>query len=165
MSNDLMQPSDSLFQEIKQLIDVAKQRAAVAINAEITLLYWQVGKRIQTEFLQGQRAEYGKKIIVSLSQQLTQTYGRGWSEKQLRHCLHFAETFPDEQIVSTLRRELSWTHIKTLMYIDEPLKREFILKSPNLNDGASANCKNVLTPCYSSAPPYPANPKKPSATI
>jgi len=117
MSNDLMQPSDRLFQEIKQLIDVAKQRAAVAINAERTLLYWQVGKRIQTEVLQGQRAEYGKQIIVSLSQQLTQTYGRGWSEKQLRHCLHFAETFPDEQIVSTLRRELSWTHIKTLMYI------------------------------------------------
>ncbi len=111
MSDDLMQGSDEhLFQEIRQLIDAAKQRAAVAINAEITLLYWQVGKRIQTEVLQGQRAEYGKQIIVSLSQQLTQIYGKGWSEKQLRHCLHFAETFPDEQIVSTLRRELSWTH-------------------------------------------------------
>lgn len=133
MSDDLMQGSDErLFQEIRQLIDVAKQRAAVAINAEITLLYWQVGKRIQTEVLQGQRAEYGKQIIVSLSQQLTQTYGRGWSEKQLRHCLHFAETFPDEQIVSTLRRQLSWTHIKTLMYIDEPLKREFYIEITQL---------------------------------
>jgi len=133
MSDDLMQGSDErLFQEIRQLIDVAKQRAAVAINAEITLLYWQVGKRIQTEVLQGQRAEYGKQIIVSLSQQLTQTYGKGWSEKQLRHCLHFAETFPDEQIVSTLRRQLSWTHIKTLMYIDEPLKREFYIEIAQL---------------------------------
>jgi hypothetical protein len=133
MSNDLTQPRDDrLFQEIRQLIDVAKQRAAVAINAEITLLYWQVGKRIQTEVLQGQRAEYGKQIIVSLSQQLTQTYGRGWSEKQLRHCLHFAETFPDEQIVSTLRRQLSWTHIKTLMYIDEPLEREFYVEIAQL---------------------------------
>lgn len=133
MSDDLMQGSDErLFQEIRQLIDVAKQRAAVAINAEITLLYWQVGKRIQTEVLQGQRAEYGKQIIVSLSQQLTQIYGKGWSEKQLRHCLHFAETFPDEQIVSTLRRQLSWTHIKTLMYIDEPLKREFYIEIAQL---------------------------------
>ncbi len=133
MSNDLTQPRDDLlFQEIRQLIDVAKQRAAIAINAEITILYWQVGKRIQTEVLQGQRAEYGKQIIVSLSQQLTQTYGKGWSEKQLRHCLHFAETFPDEQIVSTLRRELSWTHIKTLMYIDEPLKREFYIEIAQL---------------------------------
>lgn len=45
----------------------------------------------------GQRAEYGKQIIVSLSQQLTQTYGRDWGEKQLRHCLHFSAIFPDEQ--------------------------------------------------------------------
>jgi len=121
MSNDLTQPSDRLFHEIRQLIDTAKQRAAVAINAEITLLYWQVGKRIQTEVLQGQRGEYGKQIIVSLSIQLTQTCGKGWGEKHLRHCLRLAETFPDEQILSALRRQLSWTHIKTLMYFDDPL--------------------------------------------
>ena len=128
MSNDLTQPSDRLFHEICQLIDTAKQRAAVAINAEITLLYWQVGKRIQTEVLQGQRGEYGKQIIVSLSIQLTQTCGKGWGEKHLRHCLRLAETFPDEQILSALRRQLSWTHIKTLMYFDDPLKRNFYIE-------------------------------------
>jgi phosphoribosylformimino-5-aminoimidazole carboxamide ribonucleotide (ProFAR) isomerase len=126
--SDLLQPSEPLFQEIRQLIDAAKQRAAVAINTEITLLYWQIGHRIQTEILQGQRAEYGKQIIVSLSRQLTQTYGKGWGEKQLRHCLHFSEIFPDEQIVSALRRQLSWTHIKTLIYIDDPLKRDFYIE-------------------------------------
>ena len=128
MNNDLTQPSDRLFHEIRQLIDTAKQRAAVAINAEITLLYWQVGKRIQTEVLQGQRGEYGKQIIVSLSIQLTQTCGKGWGEKHLRHCLRLAETFPDEQIISALRRQLSWTHIKTLMYFDDPLKRNFYIE-------------------------------------
>ena len=56
------------------------------------------------------------------------TYGKGWSEKQLRHCLHFAETFPDEQIVSALRRQLSWIHIKTHMYFDDPLKRDFYIE-------------------------------------
>ncbi|MGB8700324.1 MAG: DUF1016 N-terminal domain-containing protein, partial [Thermosynechococcaceae cyanobacterium] len=127
MSTELTQ-NNPLFQEVRQLIDAAKHRAAVAINAEITLLYWQVGQRIQTEILQGQRAEYGKQIIVSLSQQLTQTYGKGWGEKQLRHCLHFSETFPDEQIVSALRRQLSWTHIKTIIYIDDPLKRDFYIE-------------------------------------
>jgi predicted nuclease of restriction endonuclease-like (RecB) superfamily len=125
--SDLL-PVEPLFQEIRQLIDSAKQRAAAAINTEITLLYWQIGHRISTEILQGQRAEYGKQIIVSLSQQLTQTYGKGWGEKQLRHCLHFAEIFPDEQIVSALRRQLSWTHIKTLIYIDDPLKRDFYIE-------------------------------------
>jgi predicted nuclease of restriction endonuclease-like (RecB) superfamily len=135
MSNDLTQPSggthpegNHLFHEIRQLIDTAKQRAAVAINAEITMLYWQVGKRIKTEVLQGQRGEYGKQIIVSLSIQLTQTYGKGWGEKQLRHCLRLAETFPNDQIISALRRQLSWTHIKSLMYFDDPLKRNFYIE-------------------------------------
>ena len=67
MSNDLSQPGDLLFQEIGQLIDAAKHRAAAAINTEITLLYWQIGNRIQIEVLQGKRAEYGKQVIASLS--------------------------------------------------------------------------------------------------
>jgi hypothetical protein len=119
------------IREIRSLIDIVKQRAAITINAEITLLYWQIGTRIQTEILQGQRAEYGKQIIASLSQQLTQTYGKGWSEKQLRHCLHFAATFPDESIISALWRQLSWTHLKTILYIDDPLKRDFYIELPN----------------------------------
>ncbi len=125
---NIQETAQTLFSEIRQLIDAAKQRAAIAINAEITMLYWQVGDRIQTEILQRQRAAYGKQIIATLSQKLTQTYGKGWSEKQLRHCLHFAETFPDEQIVSALRRQLSWTHIKTIMYFDDPLKRNFYIE-------------------------------------
>jgi len=128
MSNDLPQQSDILFQTVRYFIDTAKQRAAIAINAEITLLYWQIGKRIQTEILQDQRAKYGRQIIATLSQQLTQTYGKGWSDRQLRHCIHFAETFPDEQIVSALRRKLSWTHIKIIMYVNEPLKRDFYIE-------------------------------------
>jgi predicted nuclease of restriction endonuclease-like (RecB) superfamily len=136
MSSDLPETSQ-LFQEIRQLIDAAKQRAAVAINSEITFLYWQVGCCIQTEILQGQRAEYGKQIIASLSQRLTQNYGKGWSEQQLRHCLRFAETFPDDQIVSALRRQLSWTHIKTLIYIDDSLKRDFYIELCRLENWSS----------------------------
>ena len=114
--------------DIRQLIDNARHRAAMAVNAELTLLYWQVGRRIRTEVLQNQRAEYGKQIISTLAQQLTADYGKGWSEKQLRHCLRIAEIFADEAIFSTVRRELSWSHIKTLMYLDDPLKREFYIE-------------------------------------
>lgn len=128
MSNELFQPGDLLFQEIGRLIDAAKKRAATAINAEITLLYWQIGKRIQTEILQGQRAEYGKQIIASLSHQLTQTYGKGWGERQLRHCLQFAETFPDREIVNTLCSKLSWSHLRILAGVDDPLKRDFYIE-------------------------------------
>ena len=119
---------DGLFDEIRQLIDVAKQRAAVAVNAELTLLYWHIGSRIQSEVLNSQRAEYGRQIIKSLSQRLTQTYGKGWAEKQLRHCLRFAQTFHDEQIVYTLCREFSWSHLRILAYVDDSLKREFYIE-------------------------------------
>ena len=119
---------NALIADIRQLIDSARQRAAVAVNAELTLLYWQIGRRVHSEILQGQRAEYGQQIIQTLSVHLTREYGRGWGEKQLRHCLRVAETFPDEAILSALRRELSWTHIKTLMYLDDPIKRDFYIE-------------------------------------
>jgi predicted nuclease of restriction endonuclease-like (RecB) superfamily len=160
MTQDL--PQNPLFQEIRQLIDAAKHRAAIAINAEITLLYWQVGHRIHTEILQGQRAEYGKQIIATLAQQLTQTYGRGWSQKQLRHCLQFAETFPDEPIVSALRRQLSWTHLKTLIYIEDPLKRDFYIEICRLENWSSRQLQERIN---SMLYERTALSRKPEATI
>ncbi len=117
-----------LVDEIRKLIDAAKQRAAIAVNAEISLLYWQVGRRIQQEVLRGKRAEYGKQVIAGVSQQLTQTYGKGWGERQLRYCLQFAELFPDQEIVHTLCSELSWSHLRQLMYIGDELKRDFYIE-------------------------------------
>jgi predicted nuclease of restriction endonuclease-like (RecB) superfamily len=122
-------PSDTpLLAEIRSLIDAARQQVAATVNAELTLLYWWIGRRINIEVLQEQRADYGQQIVATLSAQLTRQYGKGWGEKQLRHCLRLAETFPDEQILSALRRELSWTHIKTLMYVDDPIKRDFYIE-------------------------------------
>ena len=119
---------NNIASEIIQLIEQSRQRVAVSVNAELSMLYWQIGKRIRTEILNNERAEYGKQIVSILSGQLTEEYGKGWSEQQLRHCLRTAETFPDEKIFYALRRELSWTHIRTLIYIEEPLKREFYIE-------------------------------------
>ena len=104
--NQVSKADNGLFSEIKQLIDSAKQRAALSVNAELTLLYWQVGKRIFSEILKDERAEYGKAVIGNLAQELTRAFGKGWSKKQLHHCLRFAETFPDEKIVYAVRRQL-----------------------------------------------------------
>ena len=116
---------ENLFGEIKTLISSAKQRAAVAVNAELTLLYWQVGQCINTEVLKGERADYGKQVVANLSKQLTGVFGKGWSDKQLFHCCRFAEAYPDQQIVSTLSRQLYWSHFLELIYLKEPLARDF----------------------------------------
>lgn len=123
-----IQKEKLLFGDIQQLIEESRQHVAVEVNSAITMLYWQIGYRINKELLKEKRAEYGKQIMNALSTQLTQEYGRGWSEKHLRHCLRFAETFPDESIVSTLWRQLSWSHLKELIYFDDALKREFYIE-------------------------------------
>jgi hypothetical protein len=114
--------------DIKRLIEQSRQNVAVTVNAEITLLYWKVGKRINEEVLGNNRAEYGKQIVISLARQLSDEYGKGWGEKQLRQCMQFALVFPDEKIVYTLCRELNWSHLRLIMFMDDPLKREFYIQ-------------------------------------
>ncbi len=114
-----------LLPELRELINASRQRVAVAVNAELSQLYWQIGTRIRAEVLGGERAQYGAQIVATVARQLSVEYGKGWSEQQLRHCLHLAEVFPSREILSTAGRELSWSHIKTLIYLDDPLKRDF----------------------------------------
>lgn len=118
MTNQL-NPNTDFIGEIKSLIERSKQNIAVSVNAEMTLLYWQIGNRVNKEVLQGNRADYGKQIVVLLSENLIVEYGQGWSEKHLRHCLRFSEVFSDFQIVSTLWRQLSWSHLRSVMIIDD----------------------------------------------
>ena len=118
----------NLLGEIRALIESGRQQVAVTVNAAMTMLYWQIGKRIKEEVLYDQRAEYGQQIVVSLAQQLTLEYGRGWSARHLHHCLRFAETFPDIQIVNALRSQLSWTHIRIIISLEDELKRNFYIE-------------------------------------
>jgi predicted nuclease of restriction endonuclease-like (RecB) superfamily len=117
-----------LLGDIRQLIEQSRGQLAAAVNSALTMLYWHIGHRIRTEVLGSERATYGEQIVSALSRQLEADYGRGFSAKNLRHMLRFAEAIPSEEIVSAVRRQLSWTHIKALIYIDDPLKRDFYLQ-------------------------------------
>ncbi|MGE0331958.1 MAG: YhcG family protein [Ramlibacter sp.] len=128
MSGVSVEPDSGLLGDIRQLIEQNRQQLANTVNSALTLLYWHIGQRIRTEVLQGQRAGYGEHIVSALERQLEAGYGRGFSEKNLRHMLRFAETFPDEQTVSAARRQLSWTHLMALIYVGDPLKRDFYLQ-------------------------------------
>ena len=75
--------------------------------------------------LAGKRAEYGKEILPTLSAALVRDYGRGFTEKNLRRMVQFAEVFPDEKIVVTLSRQLGWSHFVELIPLKLPLQREY----------------------------------------
>ncbi len=96
----------SLLSELRELIHSARQRIATVANAEQTLLYWRLGKRILTENLSGGRGEYGKRILATLSQELVVEFGNGFSYSALTRMVRFAELFADEEIVVPLLQHL-----------------------------------------------------------
>lgn len=95
------------------------------INVGLTLMYWNIGKRINEEVLKQERAEYGKAIVATLSQQLTEEYGKGYTEKSLRRMIQFHECFPDLKIVATASRQLSWSHFVEIIPLKTDLERDF----------------------------------------
>jgi predicted nuclease of restriction endonuclease-like (RecB) superfamily len=114
--------------DIKQMIDTSRQNVAIAVNSEITLLYWKIGKRINEEVLGNERAEYGKQVVVMLAQQLEIEYGTSFSDKNLRRMMQFASVFTDFQIVVSAIRQLSWTHFIALIPLKDALQREFYIE-------------------------------------
>lgn len=98
---------DFLIGDIRALIEETRSAVTVTVNAGLTLLYWRLGRRIREEILNGERADYGKAILPTLSAKLFRDYAQGWSERYLACMIRFAEAFPDERIVSALMRQSS----------------------------------------------------------
>ncbi|MDO9256885.1 MAG: PDDEXK nuclease domain-containing protein [Bacteroidales bacterium] len=126
MSKEVDLPeSEKLLLSIVSLIDSARKNVAIAVNSELTMLYWNIGKQINEDILKNNRADYGKSIVLELSRELTVKFGTGFSKRNLHNFIKFNELYSDLQIVQTLSAQLSWSHIYSLIYIKEDLKREF----------------------------------------
>ena len=107
------------------MILATRQTVAQGVNSALVLLYWQIGQRIRTDILKNKRAGYGEQIFHSLSGKLTAEFGRGYTERNLASMSRFAEVFPDSNILHALSAKLSWTHLRRIIYLDDPLKRDF----------------------------------------
>ena len=119
---------NNLLSEVCNIIDSTKHQVAVSVNSAMTMMYWHIGDRINREVLGGERAAYGKQIVATLAVELTHIYGKNsFSEKHLRQMTRFAEVFPDKEIVYTLCRQLSWSHFRSVVPLENNLQREFYL--------------------------------------
>lgn len=114
----------SLFEQIKNLIEQVKQNVAITVNSSLTSMYWEIGNKINQDILKNQRAEYGKEIVVTLSRQLQDNFGKGFDEKNLRRMMQFANAIEKQKVV-TLSRQLSWSHFLALLPLQDNLKIEF----------------------------------------
>ena len=114
-----------LIDDIRKLIEDTRRAVAFTVNAGLSMLHWQIGRRINKEVLGNTRGDYGKQILATLAQQLGREYGKGFSYSALTRMVRFAEIFPEKEIVVSLMQELSWTHFIALIPLKDPLQREF----------------------------------------
>jgi len=117
------QSDTQIYETIRAALTDARTKAFNAINAAMVQAYWEVGREISEAV--GDRAEYGKQLLQFLSEKLTTDFGKGFTVRNLRAMRQFYQSFP---IRHALRAELTWTHYRLLMRVDEPNRREFYLK-------------------------------------
>jgi predicted nuclease of restriction endonuclease-like (RecB) superfamily len=128
MTAPLAPPSIALVGELCSLIEQSRAAAARAVNSELVWLYWKVGRRLREHVVGEGRAAYGEQIVAEVAAVLSAEYGRGFSKRNLHYMLRFAEVFPEPEIVHALRAQLSWTHLRELIALDDPLKRRFYVE-------------------------------------
>ncbi len=125
MNNNSLQNIDQLYQRVREIIDRSRRKIYQAISFEMVQAYWHIGREIVEEEQKGQkRAAYGSNLLKELSGKLTSAYGKGFDESNLRNIRQFYMTFPK---YDALRHELSWTHYRLLMRIENANARDFYL--------------------------------------
>ena len=84
MNNTPVNKVNRLIYELKEIIAASKKKAVAQVNTIMTLMYWEIGNKINNEIVQNERAAYGKEIVVTVSRELRVEFGRGFEEKNLR---------------------------------------------------------------------------------
>lgn len=118
----------ALYDDVCSVIEQARYRVAVYVNSEASLMNWHVGRRIKEDVLFSRRADYGKEVLKRLAGKLAGRYGSGWGFQKLQHCVRAAYTFSEEEIMYAVRTQLSWTHLRSLMAVEDSLARQFYME-------------------------------------
>ena len=117
--------SEKLIDDVRSLVESSRRRLTQAVNSELVMLYWQIGKRIIEDLPAENRAEYGAKVVELVSDRLTAEYGTGFRRSNVFHMIRFAEVFNEAKIVETRSGLLSWSHFVEIIYLKDPLQRQF----------------------------------------
>ena len=119
------QNAEQTYHSIRNSIVSAQHRLSTAVNSAMVTTYWEIGEQIFKACGENDRAEYGKKLLEYLSEQLTAEFGKGFDKSNLRKMRQFYCTFP---IRDTLCPELSWSHYRVLMHITDEQARAFYME-------------------------------------
>ena len=119
ITNDIEQFPE--FENIRNAILEAREKVATTVNFAMVAAYWTIGKQLY-EAMSGESSNYGKRLIKFVSTKLSEEFGQGFDERNLRNMRQFYEVY---QRWNTVCSELSWSHYRLLMRIKEQEKREY----------------------------------------
>lgn len=135
---------NTLIKDLHALVEASRDSAYKAVNSAMLDMYWNIGKRIVEEEQKGdQRAEYGKKLLKTLSDDLTVNYGKGFSDRNLRYYRKFYIMFPDKEIWNACVPNLTWTHFRALLRVDDEDARIWYMREA-YESGWSSRTYSVL---------------------
>ncbi|MGH7782264.1 MAG: PDDEXK nuclease domain-containing protein [Candidatus Binatia bacterium] len=139
----------ALVSEIREIVRAARARAFQAVNFAMVEAYWAIGKRIVEEEQKGQaRAQYGEQLVQLVSRQLSTEFGRGFSEANVWNFRQFYLTYPSEKILYTLRRELSWSHYRLIMRVENPRARDYYVREAAEQHWSTRQLERNINPLY-----------------
>lgn len=121
-------PIQSLISDLRQIVEQCRNRVAMNVNSELTMMYWHIGERINRDVLGSHRAEYGKQIVSTVSAQLQEEFNsKGFAKRNIHRMMQFAQQFPDVKIVTTMSAQLTWSHVVEVLSLPDDIQREFYL--------------------------------------
>ncbi len=149
MTNDIIKQNggiDDLYAQNKSILEQSRASAYKAVNSAIVQAYWAIGQVIiENEQKGNTRAEYGKHILSELSAKLTQEFGKGFDERNLRHMRNFYLVFP---IWNAVRTELSWTHYRSLLRVEDEAVRKWYMEESIAETWSSRQLDRQISTFY-----------------
>ena len=129
--NESSNLTENLFvNDVKKLVEQGRNAAYGAVNSVMIETYWRIGRRIVEQEQKGnERAEYGKQLIKMLSDELTRTYGRGWSRRNLAYFKSFYLKFNNLEILQSRLQNLTWTHFTKALRVDDDVAARWYLQT------------------------------------
>ncbi|MGR3806756.1 Predicted nuclease of restriction endonuclease-like (RecB) superfamily, DUF1016 family [Pasteurella testudinis DSM 23072] len=147
---DIDMSNGAYINDIKYILATARQQTYIAINSAMVDAYWQIGQRIVQEEQRGQaRADYGKEVIKQVSQVLSQEFGRGFGERNIRNFRQFYLMFSDLDIWKSVISKLTWTHIQRVLKIqNEQARRYYLIEAAENHWSVRVLDRNISTLYY-----------------
>ena len=133
------------YTAVRGYVIAAQNQIYSSVNTAMVTAYWNIGKQIYEACGENDRAAYGKQLLRYLSEKLTEEFGKGFDERNLRHMRQFHLTFP---IRNSLRSELSWTHYRALMKVKDDAARNFYLEEATKAGWSSGQLERQINSDY-----------------